>query len=83
MGADVDAISDARDVAAASDTIEVSTGFYARAIDFDGKELTLIGVYSADVTTIIGDDGDPVARLRSGDCAGAVLASLTLQTTGA
>ena len=64
---DATTIQGAIDLACTLDRIEVSAGDYVENVNFDGKDVDLVAVDGADLTTIDGDfNGDPAVTMNGG-----------------
>ncbi len=68
---DSSTIQGAIDMACTLDLIEVSAGTYVENVDFDYKDVELVGVDGADDTIIDGDfDGEPAVKMYGGTLEG-------------
>ena len=68
---DSSTIQGAIDMACTLDLIEVSAGTYVENVDYDYKDVEVVGVDGADVTIIDGDfDGDPAVKMYGGTLEG-------------
>ena len=76
---DFTSIQDAVDAASTGDDITVEPGTYEEALDFGGKDLTVVSSGGSSVTTIDGDGAHSFAvRFESGESASARLEGFTL-----
>jgi hypothetical protein len=76
---DYAAIQDAIDASADGDLIEVAPGTYEEAIDFDGKDIEVVGTGGSSATTLDGDGAATFAvTLSSGESSLALLQGFTL-----
>lgn len=81
LGCDYSFIQTAIDASATvdGDTITVSDGTYAEAINFNGKNITVTSVNGAASTFLVGDDNNnPMVRFANGETSAAVLQGFTI-----